>query len=668
MVPFSYLHSVHNTKETSLKMKMKKKKSGTRTGILEKTRNGSGFVRSEYGDIYIDRSNIGGAMHGDRVRVDLLPPQFWGRNPEGIVDKILERGSREIVGTYHRGKRSDMVIPDDRRNSDNILVRRSASKSARDGDRVVCVITRYPGRKSLAEGRLTEIIARRGEVGGEIRAMIRAAGLRVRFPARCETEAAMKAKQIITPEDIAGRRDLREKTIITIDGADSKDLDDAVSIDRLYNGNYLLGVHIADVSHYVSAGSPLDREAMCRGNSVYLLTQVIPMLPKSLSNGICSLFEGVDRLTLSCEMEIDRNGNIVNHDIYESVINNKARMVYDDVSDILEHRDEALIQRYQNICDSLLLMEELAEILREKRKRSGSIDFDFDEADITLGEREIPVDISIAPRRTANRMIEEFMLAANKTIAEHFYQFETPFVYRVHEKPDPAKIMELRQFLAGFGIDLRGNADNVHPAELNRILDLVHGKPEENIVSTVLLRSMTKAYYSTECAGHFGLAFHYYCHFTSPIRRYPDLIDHRIIKSFLRGSVPAGVLKKYRRSAEQAAEIASQTERQAQELERDVEKMKKAQYMKDHIGEIHDGIISGVTGFGIYVQLPNTVEGMIRLSDLNDDYYIFEAEKYRLIGERTRRVFALGDRITIEVLNANPDERQIDFGLAERDS
>ena len=561
-----------------------------------------------------------------------------------------------------------MVIPDDRRNSDNILVRRSASKSARDGDRVVCVITRYPGRKSLAEGRVTEIIARRGEVGGEIRAMIRAAGLRVRFPARCETEAAMKAKQIITPEDIAGRRDLREKTIITIDGADSKDLDDAVSIDRLYNGNYLLGVHIADVSHYVSAGSPLDREAMCRGNSVYLLTQVIPMLPKSLSNGICSLFEGVDRLTLSCEMEIDRNGNIVNHDIYESVINNKARMVYDDVSDILEHRDEALIQRYQNICDSLLLMEELAEILREKRKRSGSIDFDFDEADITLGEREIPVDISIAPRRTANRMIEEFMLAANKTIAEHFYQFEAPFVYRVHEKPDPAKIMELRQFLAGFGIDLRGNADIVHPAELNRILDLVHGKPEENIVSTVLLRSMTKAYYSTECAGHFGLAFHYYCHFTSPIRRYPDLIDHRIIKSFLRGSVPAGVLKKYRRSAEQAAEIASQTERQAQELERDVEKMKKAQYMKDHIGEIHDGIISGVTGFGIYVQLPNTVEGMIRLSDLNDDYYIFEAEKYRLIGERTHRVFALGDRITIEVLNANPDERQIDFGLAERDS
>ena len=668
MVPFSYLHAAHNTKETSLKMKMKKKKSGTRTGILEKTRNGSGFVRSEYGDIYIDRSNIGGAMHGDRVRVDLLPPQFWGRNPEGIVDKILERGSREIVGTYHRGKRSDMVIPDDRRNSDNILVRRSASKSARDGDRVVCVITRYPGRKSLAEGRLTEIIARRGEVGGEIRAMIRAAGLKVRFPARCETDAAMKATQIITPEDIADRRDLREKTIITIDGADSKDLDDAVSIDRLYNGNYLLGVHIADVSHYVSAGSPLDREAMCRGNSVYLLTQVIPMLPKSLSNGICSLFEGVDRLTLSCEMEIDRNGNIVNHDIYESVINNKARMVYDDVSDILEHRDEALIQRYQNICDSLLLMEELAEILREKRKRSGSIDFDFDEADITLGEREIPVDISIAPRRTANRMIEEFMLAANKTIAEHFYQFEAPFVYRVHEKPDPAKIMELRQFLAGFGIDLRGNADNVHPAELNRILDLVHGKPEENIVSTVLLRSMTKAYYSTECAGHFGLAFHYYCHFTSPIRRYPDLIDHRIIKSFLRGSVPAGVLKKYRRSAEQAAEIASQTERQAQELERDVEKMKKAQYMKDHIGEIHEGIISGVTGFGIYVQLPNTVEGMIRLSDLNDDYYIFEAEKYRLIGERTRRVFALGDRITIEVLNANPDERQIDFGLAERDS
>lgn len=643
--------------------KFNRKTSGERlTGILEKNRSGFGFVRQEEGrDIFIRRSNMNGAMHGDLVEVDLLPEYLWERNKEGIIDKVIEHANTEVVGTFQKNKRFGFVVPADKRNNDDVFVKKEFFRNAQDGDTVVVQITQYPAKNSSAEGKITEVISRNGEPGGEIKALIRSNGLFETFPSLVNAEAKAKSKEEITEQEISRRTDLRNVNVITIDGATAKDLDDGVSIDRLENGNYLLGVHIADVSHYVEANGYLDKEALKRGNSVYLLSRVVPMLPKVLSNGICSLNQGVDRLTLSCQMEINEQGRVVNHDIFESVINSKARMVYDDVSDILEHHDEELIAKYENIYDDIVLMGELADILRGKRKEKGSLDFDFDEASILLDEDEVPVEIGIEERRTANRLIEEFMLVANKTIAEHFFWMQLPFIYRVHEKPDTEKIVELKAFLAGFGINLPVNPDNIHPKILNSILEQVEGKPYENIVSTVMLRSMKKAFYSTSCDGHFGLSFTYYCHFTSPIRRYPDLMIHRIIKKSINGEMTDKLLEEIRFHVENAALISSQTERKAQEMEREAEKMKKAQYMQSRIGETFDGVISGVTNFGIYVELPNTVEGMVRLDSLRDDYYDYEEGKYRVIGRRTNRIYALGDQVTIEVIGASPEDRQIDF-------
>ncbi len=647
-----------------MRKKKRKENSERWSGHLEKHRAGFGFVRQEDGeDIFIARSNMNGAMNGDLVQVDLLPEYLWQKSREGIIDCVLERKNSEIVGTFQKNKKFGFVIPDDKKNPDEVFVRKSDSKNARSGDKVVVQITRYPEKNISAEGKICEIISRRGEPGGEIKALIRSAGLRETFPSRVEAEAKARARMAIGREELRKRRDLRAETVFTIDGPAAKDLDDAVSIKLLGNGHYLLGVHIADVSHYVREGGRLDEEAMKRGNSVYLLSRVVPMLPKSLSNGACSLNPGEDRLTLSCSMEITPQGEVVAHEIYESIICSRERLIYDDVSDILEKQDGRLIERYAGIHDDLLLMGELAERLRERRKEKGSLDFDFDEADIVLDENDIPVKIGVEERRTANRMIEEFMLAANQTVAEHFFWMEYPFIYRVHEKPDTEKIMELKAFLAGFGINLPGNPDNLHPKVLNTILEELRGKPYENIVSSVMLRSMKKAFYSTQCEGHFGLACKYYCHFTSPIRRYPDLFIHRVIKGAVNGKAEERALKKWRKTAGTAAEISSQTERKAQELERDAEKMKKAQYMEDKVGEIYDGVISGVTSFGIYVQLPNTVEGMIRLDRLKDDDYDYEEGKYRVIGRRTHRVYALGDQIRIVVLRASAGDRQIDFAL-----
>lgn len=633
-------------------------------GVLDKTKSGFGFVRQEEGeDIFISRYNMNGAMNGDTVEVDLLPGYLWERSMEGIIDKVVERSTKEVVGKFQKNKRFGFVVPDDKKNNDDVFVKKEHFRNAQEGDTVVVEITEYPTKDASAEGKITEVICRKGEVGGEIKALIRAHGLYETFPSRVNAEAKARSKEPITEEEISRRVDLRKETIITIDGATAKDLDDGVSVKKLDNGNYLLGVHIADVSHYVDAHGKLDEEALKRGNSVYLLSRVVPMLPKVLSNGICSLNPNVDRLTLSCQMEIDGKGNVVNHEIFESIINSKARMVYDDVSDILENQDEELIEKYKDIYDDLLIMGELAEILRHKRKEKGSLDFDFDEAEIVLDEDEVPVEIGIEERRTANRLIEEFMLAANQTVAEHFFWIDCPFVYRVHEKPDTDKIVELKAFLAGFGINLPVNPDNVHPKALNDILEQVAGTPYENIVNTVMLRSMKKAYYSTSCDGHFGLSFRYYCHFTSPIRRYPDLMIHRIIKKYINGELTESSIEGLKKDAEEASLISSQTERKAQSMEREAEKMKKAQYMEAHIGEIFDGVISGVTSFGIYVQLPNTVEGMVRLDSLKDDYYYYEEGKYRVIGSHTNKIYALGDQVKIEVIGASPEERIIDFRI-----
>lgn len=625
--------------------KKNKRKSEIYTGIIEKHARGFGFVRQEdEEDIFVGPSNMGGAMNGDLVEVDLLPPYLWNKSKEGIVTKVLERNYTEVIGTFQKNKKFGFVIPDDKKNPDDIFIKKDFFRNAQNGDKVVAKIIKYPDKYGKAEGRITEVIAKRGEVGGDISALIRTKGLFETFPSRVNAEAKYLSKQGILPEELEGRLDLRDKKIFTIDGPTAKDLDDAVSIEVLENGNYVLGVHIADVSHYVKEDSNLDREALKRGTSVYLVNRVVPMLPKVLSNGICSLNPNEDRLTLSCIMEIDGSGQVVNHTIEKSVINSCARLVYDDVSDILEHDDPVQSENHKEILTEIKMMGELAEILRNKRKHQGSLDFDLDEAVIEVDEYENPIRIEVEERRTANRLIEEFMLIANETVAEHFFWMEIPFVYRIHEKPDVEKMTELRNYLANFNIAFRGNPDNVHPKMLSTIIDNLAGEPYEAIVNRVILRTMKKAYYGTSCDGHFGLAFKYYCHFTSPIRRYPDLIIHRMIKAVIDGEMTDNKIAKYRVDTEVAADQSSVTERQAQELEREVEKLKKCQYMKQHIGDEFDGIVSGVTDFGVYVELPNTIEGMAFARDLD-------------------RPYQLGQKVRIKVLDARPEDRQIDFRI-----
>ena len=625
--------------------KKNKRKSEIYTGIIEKHARGFGFVRQEDDeDIFVGPSNMGGAMNGDLVEVDLLPPYLWNKSKEGIVTKVLERNYTEVIGTFQKNKKFGFVIPDDKKNPDDIFIKKDFFRNAQNGDKVVAKIIKYPDKYGKAEGRITEVIAKRGEVGGDISALIRTKGLFETFPSRVNAEAKYLSKQGILPEELEGRLDLRDKKIFTIDGPTAKDLDDAVSIEVLENGNYLLGVHIADVSHYVKEDSNLDREALKRGTSVYLVNRVVPMLPKVLSNGICSLNPDEDRLTLSCIMEIDGSGQVVNHTIEKTVINSCARLVYDDVSDILEHDDPVQSENHKEILTEIKMMGELAEVLRNKRKHQGSLDFDLDEAVIEVDEYENPIRIEVEERRTANRLIEEFMLIANETVAEHFFWMEIPFVYRIHEKPDVEKMTELRNYLANFNIAFRGNPDNVHPKMLSTIIDNLAGEPYEAIVNRVILRTMKKAYYGTSCDGHFGLAFKYYCHFTSPIRRYPDLIIHRMIKAVIEGEMTDSKISKYRVDTEVAADQSSITERQAQELEREVEKLKKCQYMKQHIGDEFDGIVSGVTDFGVYVELPNTIEGMAFARDLD-------------------RPYQLGQKVRIKVLDARPEDRQIDFRI-----
>ncbi len=629
------------------------------TGIIEKHPRGFGFVRQEEGgDIFIGRSNMLGAMNGDLVEADLLPPYLWTRSKEGIITKILQRNTIEIVGTFQKNKKFGFVVADDKKIQDDIFIKKDFFRGAQNGDKVVAKITQYPDKIHSAEGKITEIIARKDQTGSDVLSMIRGAGLFETFPSRCNAEAKARAKEEISEGILAGRKDFRAKNTITIDGPTAKDLDDAISIETSENGNYLLGVHIADVSHFVAEDGYLDREALKRGTSVYLLNRVVPMLPKVLSNGVCSLNEGEDRLTLSCFMEIDGKGEVVSHEICESVIRSKARMVYDDVSDLLENeafetatkseklRIEGLRQKYDFLQEDLRKMAELAAILRHKRKQQGSLDFDIPEAEIILDGEENPVEIRPAERRTANRMIEEFMLAANETVAEHFYWMQYPFLYRVHEKPEPEKMVELKAYLMNFGIHLKGSADNINPKTLADIISKIEDKPYEAVVNRVMLRTMKKAYYSTECDGHFGLAFRYYCHFTSPIRRYPDLFIHRVIKKAVTGEMTEAKLAKYRADALNAAEVSSRTERKAQELEREVDKLKKCRFMLNHIGEEFDGIVSGVTDFGVYVELANTVEGMAFARNL-------------------RRPYQLGEKVRIRVEDARPAQRQIDFAILE---
>ncbi len=649
--------------EEMLNKKNLKKKEEILIGIFSKHRKGFGFVIPEQegqNDIFIPPSYVKGAMNGDKVAVTLFPQEETEKKREGFISIILERAIKEVVGTLEVQEKFGFVIPGDKKIGEDIFIHKRNMRGARDGDNVVVTLFRWPEKGNSAEGKITEIISRKGEKGGDIKSLIRQFGLNPQFPLKVREEAA-EIPETISEEEIINRRDLRNKIVFTIDGEDSKDFDDAVSIEVLKNGNYLLGVHIADVSHYVRHQSKLDKEALKRGNSVYLIDQVIPMLPEVLSNGICSLNPKVDRLTLSVDMEIDKGGNLCDHEIYESIICSTERLVYTDISDILEKEDPVLIEKYQHIYPDLQRMNELAGILRETREKRGSLDFDIDEAHITLNKKGIPTSIVTAERRTANKLIEEFMLKANETVAEHFFWLEAPFIYRIHEKPDMEKMEEFKTFLGSFGLNLKGKTDNVHPKTLGEIIYNIQGRPEESIINSVMLRSMKKAFYSADCGGHFGLALTYYSHFTSPIRRYPDLIVHRIIKTFLREKPDKDSIKSLKKQVLEASEICSKTERFALELEREVEKLKKAEYMWYHVGESYQGIISGVMQFGFFVALENTIEGMVPVDALGDDYYEYEAAKYRLMGQRTRKTYRLGDPVKIQVDSVDIYNREINF-------
>lgn len=613
-------------------------------------------------DIFIPPGEMNNALHGDTVLVR-VSSQSNGARREGTVVRILERGLTQIVGTYTESKHFGFVIPDEKKFAGDIFIPKNASKGAVEGHKVVVKLTSYPEGRMSAEGEVIEILGHKNDPGVDILSVIHKYGLPLAFPEDV-LEQANQTPDEIDPKEIKNRRDLRNEVIVTIDGADAKDLDDAVTVKKLDNGNYKLGVHIADVSYYVPEGSPIDREAFERGTSVYLVDRVIPMIPHRLSNGICSLNPKVDRLTLSCEMEITPEGEVVKHEIFQSVIKTTERMTYSDVNKILVDKDEELREKYAPLVPMFEEMEELAAILRKKRMNRGAIDFDFKESKILVDEDGKPIDVVIRERSVAERLIEEFMLVANETVAEHFHWLDVPFIYRIHEDPKEDKLQRFFEFITNFGLIVRGKANSVHPRALQEIIEAVQGKPEEMVVSTVMLRSMQQAKYYPESLGHFGLSTDFYTHFTSPIRRYPDLIVHRLIRTYLiEGKMDEATRAKWNARLDEIAEHSSKMERRAVDAEREVEDLKKTEYMEDKIGQQFDGIISSVTNFGMFVELPNTIEGLVHVSYMVDDYYRYDERHYAMIGERTGNVFRIGDEITVEVVNVDKDERSIDFAI-----
>ncbi|AKL94708.1 ribonuclease R [Clostridium aceticum] len=642
---------------------------GLIVGRLQGHTKGFGFIISDtvgVEDVFIPSNLMNGAMHQDRVIARVNQINTSTKRAEGEVIRILVRANKEIVGTYEDSKSFGFVVPDDNKINVDVFISKGDKNGAKQGDKVVCEITEWPEKRRNPEGKVIEILGNQHDTGTDILSIMRKFKLTPEFPEEVEREIE-GVPEVATEEEIARRRDLRDLQMVTIDGADAKDLDDAVSVEVLDNGNYRLGVHIADVAHYVREGSELDKEALKRATSVYLVDRVIPMLPKKLSNGICSLNPRVDRLTMSVLMEIDRDGKVVSHEIMESVININERMIYEDVSDILEHQDKALIEKYQHVVDDFKRMEDLSKILRERRESRGAIDFDFDEAKVVLDPKGRPIDVKKYERRIANRVIEEFMLVCNETIAEHFYWLNSPFVYRVHEEPNVERLEEFNKFVHNFGYHLKGMANEIHPKMLQDLLNKIKGQKEETVISTLMLRSLKKARYTSDNLGHFGLAAKYYCHFTSPIRRYPDLAIHRIIKEHLQGKMTEDRHQKLKAAAAYISEQSSLREAIADEAERETVDLKKAEYMAQRVGEVFEGIISGVTSFGIFVELDNTIEGMIRLSSLVDDYYTYDSEKHLLIGERKKRIFRIGDVVTIEVARVDIKQREIDFSLVEEE-
>ncbi|MFZ3590134.1 ribonuclease R [Bacillus sp. DJP31] len=613
-------------------------------------------------DIFIPPSELKNAMHGDTVLVRVLPKSSGSRE-EGEVVRVVERGVTEIVGTYEESRSFGFVSVDDKRITQDIFIPKNASNGAIDGHKVVVRLVTYPEGRMSAEGEVIHILGHKNDPGVDILSVIHKYGLPQEFPA----EALQQANDVpdtITEDTIGKRRDLRGETIVTIDGADAKDLDDAVTVTKLENGHFKLGVHIADVTHYVREGSPIDVEAADRATSIYLVDRVIPMIPHRLSNGICSLNPKVARFTLSCEMIINQSGEVVSHEIFESVIKTTERMTYKAVNQILEEKDEEVRQQYSELVPMFELMGELAQVLRNKRMVRGAIDFDFKEAKVLVNEDGKPHDVVLRERSVGEKLIEEFMLLANETVAEHFNSMKVPFMYRIHEDPKEEKLTRFFEFITTFGYVVKGTGSEIHPRALQQVLEAVKGTPEEPVISTVLLRSMKQARYDAESLGHFGLSTEFYTHFTSPIRRYPDLIVHRLIRTYLiEGKVDEKTKEKWDYKLPEIADHSSNMERRAVDSERETDELKKAEYMEDKVGEEYDGIISSVTNFGLFVALENTIEGLVHVSYLGDDYYRFDERSYSMIGERTGNIFRIGDEIRVRVINVNKDERSIDFEI-----
>ncbi len=644
-------------------VKTERKKGQYYTGTFISHPRGFGFLEipEEEEDIFIPEESVGTALHGDTVQIIVKKDGKDGKRCEGEVVKVLERGTREVVGTYQQCDGFGFVVTDNQRFLKDVFIPAGKSLTAEDGDKVLAEIKDHGNKRRSPEGKIIEILGKPGECGVDVLCVAKSYELPMEFPEKVAKQAE-RIKETLNEGDFYGREDLRDVVMVTIDGEDAKDLDDAVSLTK-DEEFYHLGVHIADVSNYVQYNSALDKEALKRGTSVYLADRVIPMLPKKLSNGICSLNAGEDRLALSCLMDIDKKGRVVSHRIVESVIHVKERMSYTDVKKILLQEDEELAKCYEELLPMFFQMKELSELLRNRRKKRGAIDFDFPESKLVLDERGKVIDIYPYEQNIATRLIEDFMLAANETVAEEYCMLGLPFVYRTHENPDMEKMETVLEMVHQAGIKVKKEKETITPKEVQKILKELEGMECEPFFARLILRSMKQAKYTVEDTGHFGLAAKYYCHFTSPIRRYPDLQIHRIIKETLRGKMTEAKIQHYRGILEEVARQSSAMERRAEEVERETIKMKKAEYMKQHIGEAFEGTVSGVTEWGFYVELDNTVEGLVHVNSLTDDYYSFDKDRYCLVGDMTGRTYTMGQRVKVWVENADENTKTVDFKI-----
>lgn len=632
-------------------------------GNFRKNAKGFGFVNiGEEDEIYISKENTNNALNGDIVLVEILEEKNKLKKAEGKIKRIIKHEKDTIVGTFQNNRNFGFVVPDDKNFGTDIFISKSNFGKARNGHKVLVEITKYPKNDKKAEGKIIEILGKPNEAGVDMLSLIKEYRLPSRFPEPVVKEA-QKFGDKIEEKEIQKRIDNRKDIIFTIDGEDAKDLDDAVRVTKMENGNYRLDVHIADVSHYVKENSLLDNEALIRGTSIYMLGRVIPMLPRELSNGLCSLNAGQDRFTLSCSMEINKEGKVVSSEVYKGIINVKERMNYHDVQKILDKSDTDVLERYKPYIKDFETMAELATILKNRRMEQGYLNLDIPESKIDLDINGKVINIGKYETSFSNEIIEQFMLIANETIAEKFYWLQAPFIYRVHEDPDIDKVKELNKFLFNFGMNIKISNEKVYPTEFSKILEQIKGKEEEKVVSNLILRTLKVAKYESENKGHFGIASKYYCHFTSPIRRYPDLFIHRIISKYLDNNydVPEKWIEDYMQKAEDRARESSEREKIATKVERESEDLKKTEYMEGKIGEEYEGIVSSVTQFGIFVELPNTVEGLIRFDDLGDEYFIYDENRKRLIGERTNKTYQIGDKVKIRVKSASKMLRQIDF-------